>query len=99
MTTLKSLLEAVKDENLTQEQCEAYRDSLIHMHTSLQMEMATLEKAEAFYLMDSEEETEVGKKRAWRVTEKGQRLIELNRWTKAVIKEVDSLRSRVFSLI
>lgn len=96
---LKEALEAVKDKNLTLRQLEDFRDDLIHIHTMLQLEMSELEKKEAFYFMDSKEETDIAKKRAWRVTVDGQRLIELNRWTKAVVKEVDSLKSRIYSLI
>jgi hypothetical protein len=96
---LTEAFEAVKDKTLSLRQLEEFRDDLIHIHTMLQLEQADLEKKEAFYFMDSKEETDVAKKRAWRVTVEGQRLIELNRYTKAVVKEVDSLKSRIYSLI
>jgi hypothetical protein len=96
---LTEAFEAVKDKTLSLRQLEEFRDDLIHIHTMLQLEQADLEKKEAFYFMDSKEETDIAKKRSWRVTVEGQRLIELNRYTKAVVKEVDSLKSRIYSLI
>lgn len=97
--TLKEALEAVKDKTLNLRQLEDFRDDLIHIHTQLQLEQAELEKREAFYFMESQEKTDIATKRKWRVTPEGQRLIELNRYTKAVVKEVDSLKSRIYSLI
>lgn len=98
--TLLELLDAVRDENLSREQIEKYRDDLIHVHTKMQWELADIEKEEAKFIYSKPQEIpDVKHKREWRATEKGQRQIELNRYLKSVVKEVDSLKSRIFSLI
>lgn len=98
---LKELLEAVKDEKLPLPLIEKYRDEMVHLHTDMQLETADLEKAEAIYFVDPvrREWADIAIKRDWRATEKGQRQILLNRYLKAIAKEIDSLKSRVYRLI
>lgn len=100
MSQLTDLLEKVKDDKLTLEQCEKYRDEMIHLHTLMQIEMADLEKKEAiFYDQKAQKEpdiTGIALKRAWKASEEGQRLILLNRYLRAVVKETDSLKSRIY---
>jgi len=98
---LEELLEAVKDENLSLVLIEKYRDEMIHLHSAMQIEMADLEKAEAlFFLANADPEaSDISIKRKWRGSEKGQRQIEVNRYLKALAKEIDSLKSRVYRLI
>lgn len=99
MSQLTQLLEAVKDENLDLATIEKYRDQLVHLHSAMQIELAEKEKQEAVFIAQSTEPSEVARKRAWKITPAGQRQIELNRYVKAVSKEVDSLKSRVYRLI
>ncbi len=103
MSQLRDLFEKVKDESLSKEQIEKYRDELIHLHSAMQLELASIEKASAFYFMDlkraNPEESDISIKRKWKVEEKGQREIELNRFVKAIVKEIDSLRTRIYSLL
>jgi hypothetical protein len=96
---LLELFKAVKDERLPLDKLESYRDTMIHFHTDLQIEMADLEKEEAMFMVSCEEETEAGKKRMWRGSEKGLRLILINRYIKAVSKEINSLTNRIFASI
>lgn len=94
----KELLEAVKDEGLSLPMLEKYRDELVHLHSMMQIELAAIEKDEALYFMTRpEDESHVASKRLWKATEKGQRGIELNRFIKACSKEIDSLKSRIYS--
>ena len=99
--TLLELLTAVKDENLSLQQIESYRDQMVHLHSAMQIEIADLERAEALYfdLHSQPEVSDISIKRKWKVTEKGQRLILLNRYVKVIVKEIDSLKSRVYRLI
>ena len=96
---LKSLLEVVKQKDLTLEQLEDYRDEMVHLHTLMQLELADIEREGALFLVDSKEESHAAKKRVWKATDKGLREITLNRYLKAVVKELDSLKSRVYSLL
>lgn len=94
---LLNLIKAVNEKNLTKTQLEDYRDDLSNLYAQMMFELAELEKAEAIYFLESKEETDVAKKRAWRGTEKGQRLIELNRYQKATEKILSSLKSRIYA--
>lgn len=94
-------MEAVKDEKLPLVMIEKYRDEMIHLHSAMQIELANIEKAEALYFYEKTvpDVTDISIKRAWRATENGQRGILLNRYLKAIAKEIDSLKSRVYRLI
>jgi hypothetical protein len=98
--TLLELLDAVRDESLTKTQLEKYRDDLIHVHTKMCWELADIEKEEArfIYRKTDPETPDIKIKREWKATLKGQRQIELNRYLKGVVKEVDSLKSRLYNL-
>lgn len=98
---LKELFLAVKDEKLPLILIEKYRDEMVHLHTDMQIELADLEKKEAKYFMDRAhpDVSDVSIKRQWRITPDGQREITVNRYLKAIAKEIDSLKSRVYRLI
>lgn len=98
---LREILELVKDDKLPLVLIEKYRDELIHLHSAMQFEIADIEKAEALYFDKASQPdiTDISIKRKWRATDQGQRQIELNRFVKVVVKEVDSLKSRVYRLI
>src|SRR3990167_1262354 len=101
MSKFKELLEAVKDEKLTLEQVEKYRDELVHLHSDMQIDLADIEKKEALYFLTyaTPDVSDISVKRKWKATDEGQRQILLNRYIKVVVKEVDSLKSRVYRLI
>ncbi len=103
MTQFQDLLLAVKDENLPLALVEKYRDEMVHLHSAMQVSLADLEKAEALFILDEKtkrpDESDISIKRYWKASEKGQRQIEINRYLKALAKEIDSLKSRVYRLI
>ncbi len=99
---MKELLEQVKDQYLTKQQLESLRDALVHLHTDFQLELADKEKACATFFLERKvadpNASDISIKRIWKATENGLREIELNRWIKAVAKEIDSLKSRLYSI-
>lgn len=95
---LKTLFERVKERNLTKTQLEEYRDYLTNLYAMMMTELADLEKKEALFIYESQLKTDIAKKRMWRVTPEGQRLIELNRYQKATEKILSSLKSRIFAI-
>lgn len=95
---LKELFIAVQERNLSKDTLEQYRDELASLFAQIHLEMADLEKAEAIYILESKLESDIAKKRAWRGTEKGQRLIELAHFAKASEKILASLKSRLYSI-
>lgn len=98
---LKELLLAVRDEKLPLVLIEKYRDEMIHLHSDMQIALADIEKAEALYFVahSSADVSDISIKRKWRVEPQGQQGIQLNRELKALAKEIDSLKSRVYRLI
>lgn len=96
MNTLKELLESVKDENLSLEMCEKYRDEIIHIKTQLHNEIAKYKNKRAIWLMESLVEGVGAKKMAYDATPDGQRLMELKGMLGGVNGEIDSLQSRIY---
>lgn len=98
--TLKELIVAVKEKDLSKEQLEAYSDQMSSLFAEMMMEIAELEKEEAQFMStkdDSESVAEI--KIQWKATEGGQRLIVLKRYCLATKELLNSLKSRVYRLI
>lgn len=97
--TLKELILAVKEKNLTKDQLEAYRDDMSNLFAQMQMEIADLEKEEAIFMDKKTEENSVAEMKVyWKATPSGQRLIELKRYCLATKEMLNSLRSRLYSI-
>ena len=94
---LQDLIMAVKEQNLTKEQLESYRNDMSSVYAQMQLEMASLEKQEALF-MGKLEGSAISRKIAWKTTEAGQRLIVLKRYTLAVKELLNSLKSRLYSI-
>lgn len=95
---LRDLMVAVKEPHLTKTQLEEYRTLLANLSAEMQLEKADIEKKEALYLIADSADTHVARKRAWKATADGQRLIELDNHVRAVNKLYDSVKSRLFSI-
>lgn len=93
---LTELIQQVKEQNLTKDQLEGYRDQLSGLFAEMQIEMAELEKKEAVFSHDFP--TAVARKNAWKATEDGQRLIVLKRYATATKEMLSSLRNRLFNI-
>jgi hypothetical protein len=99
--TILELLEKVKEKNLDKYQLEDYHSQISSLFAKLQLEMADIEKEEAMFMgKDFGEKMSVADRKVqWRVTQRGQRLIELKRYTLACKELLNSLKSRIYSLI
>ena len=96
---LMELFEAVKDGTLDKTQLEQYHTELSNLSAQMRIEIAELEKAEALFIYNSDIETDIAKKRAWRASEKGQRLITLNAYIKATTTILSSLKNRLYTYL
>lgn len=96
MSQLTDTLAAIKDEHLTLEQCEKYRDTLIHIKTSLHGEIAEYKKRRAIWLSESDIKGVEASKMAYDATGDGQRLIELKGMMGGLGGEIDALQSRIY---
>ncbi len=94
---LQDLIIAVKEQNLSKDQLENYRDEMSGIFAQMQLEMADLEKQEALF-MGKLEGSAISRKIAWKITESGQRLITLKRYCLATKELLNSLKSRLYSI-
>jgi DNA integrity scanning protein DisA with diadenylate cyclase activity len=101
--TIYELLSAVKEQNLPLQTLEKYHDSMTHLFSSMQMEMADLEKEEALFIFErlhrTEKMTNIEAERSWKVTERGQRMIEVKNALRALSKELSGLKHKLFNTL
>lgn len=96
---LQELIESVKEQNLSKDALEGYRDQLSGLFAQLQLEIAELEKKEARFMGEILPDEAVSRMKInWKRTNEGQRLIELKRYCLATKEILNSLRSRLYSL-
>ena len=98
--TLKDLILAVKTQNLSKDQLEAYRDQLSGLYADMQIEMAGLEEIEALFMVepDVKDRSVAERKVLWKARKEGQRLIVLKRYCLATKEILNSLKSRLYSI-
>ena len=100
--TLLELIKSVKEQKLSKEQLEDYRDQMSHLFAEMQLEMAELEKEEAIFMeawIGTDQKASVPQKKvAWKITKSGQRLIVLKRYCLATKEMLNSLKSRLYSI-
>ena len=97
--TLSETLAAIREENLSLQNLEAMRDSLIHFKTDLLLSVAKLKKAKALYLMRNPQDSAIARKMAWDASDEGQLLIQREAELRGLPDEIDGLMSRIYSLI
>lgn len=102
--TLLELITAVKEQNLSKDQLEGYRDQLSGLFAQMQLELAALEKNEALFMNKIEQDPHQSNysvarmKVLWKGTQQGQRIIELKRYCLATKEMLNSLKSRLYSI-
>lgn len=96
---LQDLIIAVKEQNLTKDQLEGYRDQLSGLFAEMQIECAELEKKEALFMNTKTVDDSVAEiKIRWKASAEGQRLITLKRYCLATKELLNSLKSRLYSI-
>ncbi len=98
MTTLIEVINAVKEKSLTKTDLENYRDDLSRITALLFLELAKLEKEEALFPQKDDQETETARKRRWKMTESGLRMIDVKNNIRAAKEILNSLKSRLYSI-
>lgn len=95
---LQDLLKSIDDKSLSREALEEYRDNLVSLFATMQLEIAELKKAEALYLLEHRKESIAATRMEWDATKEGLRLIDLRYYSKATEKVVSSLKDRLYRL-
>jgi len=97
--TLEQAIKSVKEGNLTKEQIENYFDQMSAVFAMLQLGMADLEKEEALFMNGKKDEQSIAdRKREWKATESGLKLIRRKREATATKEMISSLKRRTYSL-
>ena len=95
---LSDLFKQVQEKNLTKDQLEDYYNQLTYLSAQMELSMSDLEKEEAIFFDTSLEETDVAKKRKWKVTESGQRQTTIKGQIKATDKMRASVKNRLYQI-
>jgi hypothetical protein len=100
--TLKELILAVKEKNLTKDKLENYRDDMSNLFAQMQFELVEIEKMKAFFFDNRKtqfpEDSDISIKRVWQASQNGLREIELKRYCLATKEMLNSLKSRLYSI-
>lgn len=100
MTTLKELIVSVKEAKMDKPVLEQYHTQISGLHAEMQLEMADLEREEALFMNGKDkDESAISRKISWKATTSGLRLIVLKRYTLATKELLNSLKSRIYTLI
>lgn len=96
--TLIEAIKAVREENLSKDALESYRDQMSVLLSEMQIEASTLEKDEAIFMAEREKgESAISRKITWKALPSGQRLIVLKRYISATKTLMTSLRDRLYN--
>lgn len=97
--TLDELIQSVKTRTLSKDELENYRDQMSALFSEMQMEMADLEETEALFMGGKKDDQSVAdRKREFKATKEGIRLIKLKRYATATKEMLSSLRNRLFQI-
>lgn len=99
MTTLPELIEAVKEDNLSKDQLESYRNTMSNLFAKIKLETAGLEKEKAMFMFNKTVDESVANRLVtWKATQNGLRLIELDNYCRALKPLLDNLKARLYSI-
>ncbi len=95
--TLKELLEQVKLEHLQKGDLERLHSEFVNLYSEVMIAKSELEQQEALFFLGHEEKSDVAAKRKWRGSSKGLELIRLDNYEKVITKNLQSIKSRLYS--
>lgn len=96
--TLTDLIIAVKEQRLTKDELEKYRDQMSQLFAEMQIEMSEIEKDEALFMNERQAgESAISRKIQWKATTGGLRLIVLKRYSLATKAMMNSLKDRLYN--
>jgi hypothetical protein len=96
--TILELIRKVKEQNLSKDQLEDYRDQMSSLFAEMQIELAEVRKTKALYFVEKKIKTDKETERNWQITKEGLREIELSHYSKALEKLLSSLKSRLYNV-
>lgn len=99
MTKLEATLLAIKDGSLVKEQLDVLYSDLAQLRSDVKMEMATLLKEKAMFMLRNPELSIAQRKVNWDGSDNGQRLIELRSYVSAIGDAMEGVKTRIYALL
>lgn len=99
MSRLLQLFTEVKDENLSKEKIESYHQQLSELRADIKLELASLDKQKAIFMLRNPEKSVAQRKTEWDGSEAGLRRIELKSYLSATTDHINSLKTRIYALL
>lgn len=100
MSTLLEMMQVIKELGLSKEQLESYHSDLCNLKARLNQDFAQLKKEEAMFLVNRNEgESVASVKIRWNSTSAGQSKIQLDYDIKTIATLLDSVKTRIYSLL
>lgn len=94
---LLDLFKEVEETNLEKDDLEKYYSELAMLSAKISLEIAKLKKAEGMFMGEKVDQPAVQRKRDWRASEEGQRLIELEGYKKASSLVLEGIKTRIYA--
>lgn len=99
MTKLEQLLLAIKDENLSKEKLDSYFSDLSLLRSDVRINLAKLQKEKAMFMLTEPELSIAQRKVNWQGRPEGQREIELKAYVLSLGDALESVKTRIYSLL
>ncbi len=104
-STLIEVIEAVKEDNLSKNELEAYHTAVTNLSIEMEQQMANVEKLSALYYENNKldeangiKRTDIAIKRMWAITEFGQKEIQVKHDLKISGLMLRSLKTRLYGI-
>lgn len=94
---LLELFTAVRDDKLSKDQLENFHKQMSELSSEMLLEEGRLKKLEAMFMVQHPELSGKNMERKWGASEEGQMLIEMKASNKAMTKQLNSLKVRLYS--
>jgi hypothetical protein len=99
MTKLEETLKAVREENLSKEQLDYYYSELGTLRSQIKMELSGILKEKAIFMLKNPEKSVAQRKIEWHGSVQGLREIELKSYVSALGDQLESVKTRIYSLL
>lgn len=99
MTLFTDTILAVKDASLSKEQLEDYHKTLCELRGEMKMRMATIKKAKGMFMVQNPELSVAQRMINWKASELGQEEADMVGKLGACSSNIESVKTRIYSLL
>ena len=99
MTKLELTLQAIKEENLSKEKLDQLYSDLSLLRSDVRINLAKLQKEKAMFMLTEPKLSIAQRKVNWQSRPEGQREIELKAYVYALGDALNSVKTRIYSML